>query len=485
MSEDLVAKTLHLQGNEEFKRSNYAMARDYYTQLLAYLSSANLPPNSWIYFATILSNRAAVYLKLGYPELAWSDATYSLRLESSSLKATYRLCTAYVEMDLPDLARQLLLVAQSNASINGAGNSGTEVEAITQLLRTCNISDSLNHPASDCQMVRLVYRDYEWELRSPGEKISLRFLRKLFFSGGEDGEALTSDEDSPFSLQQLEPVGRSLINRRAQCAPGQILFSSPLSVSAVCGRDRCGHCSFPFSQLPADRFEPLPACPKCRACFCCGDCYSSAMEQYHSVLCGKEKLVSELHQIAQSFPTECLTAPLLLKIFAMAKYSGVHPLQLPILRYLKRLRLPCSRCSASSHSCTDCDSHDFWLPTRFADCYCITMEILGKRFEVNFDFWVYLTVHRYLMVNCIHLALDQQVSFGRFEYLSPAISMINHSFSPNCILRFNYSKTPLHVSLVATKRIEKGEELTVSYVPVDASECSQMLGQFGIFEVVA
>lgn len=113
------------------------------------------------------------------------------------------------------------------------------------------------------------------------------------------------------------------------------------------------------------------------------------------------------------------------------------------------------------------------------------MEILGKRFEVNFDFWVYLTVHRYLMVNCIHLALDQQVSFGRFEYLSPAISMINHSFSPNCILRFNYSKTPLHVSLVATKRIEKGEELTVSYVPVDASECSQMLGQFGIFEVVA
>lgn len=96
----------------------------------------------------------------------------------------------------------------------------------------------------------------------------------------------------------------------------------------------------PQRNLPAD----IKICPDCdRACFCSRTCQEEARADYHQVLCGSgvEEGIYEAIQKHKTLAHQPVNAEaeqiyelLLMRIFALAKEKGIHPLDLDEVRWL-------------------------------------------------------------------------------------------------------------------------------------------------------
>jgi hypothetical protein len=455
------AKKLHDHGNEEFKRSNFIAARDAYTSLLSYICSAGVRPDLG-YLGTILSNRAAVYLKLGLPELAWSDAAYSLHLDAANIKAAYRLSMCYYEMGFPKLAKALLgtHLTQGKAS-NGTGNSlnstttttnNAELDTMAVLMKLCSSSgatlpqDILAQataagidPAES--VLAICYRDYAWENKKKN-KLSLRMIRQELFGDCES-----------VCLQQLDSVGRGLVAKR-NMRLGEVVFEARPGITAFGRGFQCQCCLADYRALAGA--GPVFACPKCKECFCSLACYREAVDNWHGVLCGKS--LKELASLNDSFPIYARSSMMLLKCFAIARQKNISPLEIPQIRYLKRIK-ESAICGLLDN---DLSPVSFHIPSRFADAYRMAIEILGIKFDVKFDWWVWLTLHRILVLNVIPYE-------NEYKWLVPGFCMVNHSGRANVAFE-EVPVIPRRFRLVVKRPVQKGEELCAAYVSYSSEE---------------
>ncbi|KAK4185176.1 hypothetical protein QBC35DRAFT_28739 [Podospora australis] len=62
-------------------------------------------------------------------------------------------------------------------------------------------------------------------------------------------------------------------------------------------------------------------------------------------------------------------------------------------------------------------------------------------------------------------AFGVKIAGGRYSGLFPETALMNHDCAPNAVIRF--SKTTLATEAVAIRDVEPGEELTISYIPID------------------
>ena len=443
------AKRLHDHGNEEFKRSNFLAARDAYTSLLSHICSPGIRPDLG-YLGTILSNRAAVYLKLGLPELAWSDAAYSLHLDAANIKAAYRLSMCYYEMGFPKLAKALLGTHLAQGKSNNS--STAELDTMAVLMKLCSNSgatlpqDILAQATAagvdpSESVLSISYRDYLWENKKKN-KLSLRMIRQELFG---DCEAVC--------LQQLDSVGRGLVAKR-NMRVGEVVFEAKPALTAFGKGFQCHCCLGDYRALAG--VGPVFSCPRCKECFCSLACYREAVDNWHGVLCGKS--LRELTALNDSFPIYARSSMMLLKCFAMAKQKNISPLELPQIRYLKRIK-ESAICGLLDN---DLSPVSFHIPSRFADAYRLAMEILGIKFDARFDWWVWLTVHRVLVLNVIPYE-------NEYKWLVAGFSLVNHSARANVAFE-EVPVIPRRIRLVVKRAVQKGEELCAAYVSYSSEE---------------
>ncbi|KAI1976542.1 hypothetical protein LOZ53_006038 [Ophidiomyces ophidiicola] len=119
-------------------------------------------------------------------------------------------------------------------------------------------------------------------------------------------------------------------------AAGEVVLheSSMLTATNRLHDDLCDACNSRLPQL--DSSEPPFACEDCEdTVFCSESCYDIAYDTYHRAICGEEGLES----IGKDIPdpkdkADYLYLLLLARSMAMAQTQGVHPLDLPEVKYI-------------------------------------------------------------------------------------------------------------------------------------------------------
>lgn len=486
-----VAKSLHEKGNDEFKRGNFVAARDIYTDLLSFARDKALA-NDRAYLAIILSNRAAVYLKLGFFELAWSDASFALHLDESNLKAAYRLSMVCYEMQNMRLAKATFakylpinsFMKENKASPNGASSapaskplSTDEMDAMNTLLQHQSVCDELaNLPEPNLveEFLNVVYRDYAWENRKKST-LSLKAIRQELFD----------KTCNTLCLQLIDGFGRGLVAKR-QINRGEVVYETAITCSAVDTKmferhfNHCFCCGADIAAVCDDRY-PVFACSVGREVFCSPTCFAVCQNAFHKGCCPvlfdetRRAKMQKFDELMQAFPPWSRTPPLILRLFACAKHADLHPLELPPLRYLKRIK-EAEGVTAADGSIVAPQRHK--LPANFVVAYRLICEMLDVCFDPRFDFWVFLTLHRILLVSCI---VGQEAS--RFDCLQPALSMLNHVTADPCAaIEVVHLAAPKRVRIVALKDIGVGEQLTVRYGDGDWVQNSKcLLFRYGVY----
>ncbi|KAL4929301.1 putative MYND domain protein [Aspergillus undulatus] len=119
--------------------------------------------------------------------------------------------------------------------------------------------------------------------------------------------------------------------------PGETILheSSLLTATNRLHDDTCDACNGPLPALDAE--QPPVACEECYdIIFCSQSCHDKAQEIYHGAVCG---LMENLENIGKDIPdakdkADYLYLLLLGRALAMAETQGVHPLELPEVKYI-------------------------------------------------------------------------------------------------------------------------------------------------------
>lgn len=118
--------------------------------------------------------------------------------------------------------------------------------------------------------------------------------------------------------------------------PGEILLreSSLLTATNRLHDDLCDACNTLLPELSAE--SPPVACDNCDdTIFCSRKCHDQAQDLYHGAICGREGLASIGRDIQDPRDkADCLYLLLLGRAMAMAATQGVHPLDLPEVKYI-------------------------------------------------------------------------------------------------------------------------------------------------------
>ncbi|KAG0652468.1 Trithorax-related 4 [Hyphodiscus hymeniophilus] len=212
---------------------------------------------------------------------------------------------------------------------------------------------------------------------------------------------------------------------------------------AISNVDRCEACC---AALPSTK----TTIPCCSALYCSEQCSETALQNYHTSVCGKD--FAFLHDAAKSADHTAdfsLDALLLLRVLALSlQEDATHPLQTSIIQRL-----------TPAYSMPEPQLIIF----NFADHIVtpiLTLRELGVDIFSNplYDTWVLHTMRCRIQNNKHGATLDEFVGSA----ISPLYSMFNHSCSPNVDWRHDdYSST---VTLFATRDIKEGEEMCISYI---------------------
>jgi len=190
----------------------------------------------------------------------------------------------------------------------------------------------------------------------------------------------------------------------------------------------CDACSGPLP--PHSASTPLSSCNDCEdVIFCSATCASLAQEQYHPAVCGKPDFDLLTKDPSPDAASSALYLALLARVFAMAETQGLHPLDLPEIKYLSG-----DFSDASSGPSTRSERR---LPFTFKDSILAPLSIL-ERMDVNIftsplaQTWVINTLYAKFRgtasarFNPGHIARGPEVAV-----VHPIWSLANHSCAPN------------------------------------------------------
>jgi hypothetical protein len=199
----------------------------------------------------------------------------------------------------------------------------------------------------------------------------------------------------------------------------------------------CDNCCSPLPSLSSPR-PPIP-CPNCTdAVFCSPACHSLAQSLYHPVLCDNDDGVDEIGRDPLSTtPAEDLHFLLVTRALAMAAHQGVHPLDLPEVKYLwgdfVPSPSPASDEPAQPSTLPFTFQNSIVLPFRFLSTLALTHPELSPGAPLylhHYDPWVIAT----LFAKCRGVASARQSTWdGRPEVAAvhPMWCLANHSCNPN------------------------------------------------------
>ncbi|KAL4967953.1 putative MYND domain protein [Aspergillus stella-maris] len=146
------------------------------------------------------------------------------------------------------------------------------------------------------------------------------------------------DEKKKEDSEEEEEVSIQLgLFAKSSLAPGETILheSSLLTATNRLHDDLCDACNAPLPDLSSP--NPPVACDECYdTIFCSSSCHDRAQEIYHGSVCG---LMENLEAIGKDIPdakdkADYLYLLLLGRALAMAETQGVHPLDLPEVKYI-------------------------------------------------------------------------------------------------------------------------------------------------------
>ena len=188
----------------------------------------------------------------------------------------------------------------------------------------------------------------------------------------------------------------------------------------------------------------------CNALYCSTSCSQKASQSYHRSICGKNfALLQDVAQSATHTTDFSLDALLFLRVLALCLSEEVaHPLLASVVQRL-----------TPAYSMPEPQLIIF----NFADHIItptFTLRELGVDIFANplYDTWVLHTIRCRIQNNKHGATLDGFVGSA----ISPLYSMFNHSCSPNVDWRHDEHNST--VTLFATRDIEKGDEMCISYI---------------------
>jgi hypothetical protein len=198
----------------------------------------------------------------------------------------------------------------------------------------------------------------------------------------------------------------------------------------------CDNCCSPLPSLSSCQ-PPVP-CPNCTdAVFCSPACHSLAQSLYHPVLCDNDDGIDEIGRDPLSkMPAEDLHFLLVTRTLAMAAHQGVHPLDLPEVKYLWGDFIPSPTSTSESAQVNTLPftfHHSIALPLRFLSTLALTHSELSPGSPLylhKYDPWVIAT----LFAKCRGVASARQSTWdGRPEVAAvhPMWCLANHSCNAN------------------------------------------------------
>ncbi|KAH0543120.1 hypothetical protein FGG08_002546 [Glutinoglossum americanum] len=207
----------------------------------------------------------------------------------------------------------------------------------------------------------------------------------------------------------------------------------------------CGNC--------CDNLPLAPVALECCAIslFCSTKCRDLALAQYHSPMCGRD--LNWVYIDFQSPPTEIpdFRPPIFLRLLAMCIQRGVHPLQHPTIARLVPAYTSIHPEGWSLHG-------NIYAPIMILEAFGINIYT-----DLRFDTWVLQTMWWRFKNNASAEVTSEQPIITS----NPFLSCVNHSCEPNVASRFGSGTT---AGLEALREIREGEELFISYIPLDGMQ---------------
>ncbi|CAB4491728.1 hypothetical protein RhiirA5_503450 [Rhizophagus irregularis] len=492
-------------GNEAIKRGDYISAWEHYTEGLKLTPK---DPYLWC-------NRAFACLKAGYPELALHDSANSenilteypeqdfkdnIDLFKLKLKGKYRIGEAYGVLGLPKHA-----AFEYKACMDLAKKEDPSMKSYTkndfniwekkkedyyktsllhdQFIQTCQITEAKKRHG--------FYKfegKYPWDKRNE-ERTSEKMIEKLQQKLDSASNFLLriskirfNDSDS----EQLGLVVKTTINKSRLT-----LQEDPFLTAHNYYVFRCDYCFQELNEPGSTPYESLNLyekpkkvdpyyCPKrsCEEVFCSERCYNLSLNLYHKSLCGKDKEIKEIVDIINSDNIGVLHHLMLtVRIFAVAKIRDICPLDVEEIKHLCRFT-PVS---------TPFRGKMIYDPS-FYEIYLNILRIIEvSRFDLRYDYWIFITVINMVLPNSFPGPGDSDVIDTLALY--PLSSLVNHCCIPSFFdaqyLSQDYDSSPgpirdnirmrckiddvdnlfhpARIFFVPSREIEEGEQVLKSY----------------------
>jgi hypothetical protein len=262
--------------------------------------------------------------------------------------------------------------------------------------------------------------------------------------------------------------------------PGEPLLSekSPLTATSRLNDEFCDACS---TALPASSMGTSVSCPECMdTIFCSQACMDMANEMYHPALCG-----ADISSIAKDAPpaeiADALYSLLLLRVFAMAETQGVHPLDLPEVKYITGdYESPLAESSTDIGNLDGFNGQKRTLPFSFRSNVLLPIHMLEKM-----DVDIFKTAHKYApwVSNTLYAKFRGTASARQGPDGLPTVAAVyplwclaNHSCDPNAAWEWQgVKKFWVRERRVMWKGknqprepgVKKGEEVLSHYCDID------------------
>ncbi|CAJ0633677.1 11149_t:CDS:2 [Entrophospora sp. SA101] len=269
---------------------------------------------------------------------------------------------------------------------------------------------------------------------------------------------------------------------------GEIIFQEIAFVSVHESSSlKCDYCHVPLNHSSKITCENS----SCSDIFCTKSCNNLALQLNHSPLCGnilyysfKNKLYNLL-QIGVINNIVYFEILLMLKLFSIAKTRDVCPLDIQEIKYLSRFNRQISSSNVNINN--KINQKEIEFPERIFELYQDILEILQISIhDLQYDFWIFLTIWSIIKSNLIQLnPTFQNEVVGIFT----VSGLLNHSCTNANVKVRNFglglSETKLGYGIIieTTMDIMKDQELFLSYcdmskIPKDRKK-SYLLRYFG------